>query len=173
LAGITGPTVIYFVQRSYRKSDLIELEELKFEIKKDQDTFLHKSKLCSESQFKLYDELWRKLTELEVLVENLWDKDFSNQKIKEFIRVVGQTDQKVRESALIIAADDYESLVKIIETLKEYHVGKRRLLELKDIDERASQEIQAQIETNFELRSDYVDLKKEILRKMREQIGAA
>lgn len=171
LASVIGSSIIFFTQRYYRNADSRELEVAKSEIQKDREAFLNKLRLNSEVQFRLYNELWASLTKLEDLVEDLWSRNLTAKLVRDLARTVKQTEDKMRESALVIDRADYLRLEKILDTIKNYRAGKEKLLNLEAVDERTSDEVQRQIDENFELRSEYVDLKKAMFDKMSERIG--
>lgn len=170
-SGITSAFIIFLIQRYYTKRDNNELEKLRSDLQKEMQIFSSKQRMNSELQFKLYNELWADLSGLEIIVECLWSESLTPSKLKELARVVKQTDKKVKESALIIEEKDFVRLEKILETLKNYQVGKQKILSMEVIDQRASDEFQRQLDQNFDLLSDYINLKKEMFKSMKERIG--
>lgn len=173
LSAIISASIIFIVQRVYRTSDLKEIEKFKSDIQKEREVFLSKIKLTSELQLKLYNELWVNLSDLESIVEDLWENGATPTGVKTLAKIVKSTDKKIKDSALIIETNDFQRLNKILDTLKNYQAGKIKLLALEDVDQNTSNEIQRQIEQNFDLRSQYVDLKNEMFVNMKERISVS
>lgn len=171
ISGFISGMIMFFAQRSYRQDDLEEIEKIKSSLSKDRDFFIMQMKIFSETRFKIFNELWINLTELEYQVSNLWNEGVSANKIKKLSKAVYQTEKKIKESVLVIDNDHIRRLNELIETLKNYQISKKRLLDIDDVDEYTSNEIQNLIHRNFSLYQQYKDLKGEVLISMKAKLG--
>lgn len=161
---------VFLIQRKFQNQERKQLENLKDEFRSQNYEFLTKLRLNYETQFKVYNELWAHLTELEIVVEELWSKDLTPDGVRALAKAVNETYAKVKEAALIIDEQDLVRLRNILHTLMNYKAGTQKLLALEEINEDSTNEIQQQIYLNFNLRSEYVELKLQMLSKMRQWV---
>ena len=118
-----------------------ELETTKAKYEKQLETYklqLEKSKSLffrySEHQFTLYNELWRLLYKLKLLVNELWDQaNFKN--LRAFALHFEKTIDSVEKHSLLIEDKHHDKLNAIFNTLNKFKVNKETIVKLKDIKE--------------------------------------
>lgn len=171
IGGIIVGLVSFIIQRKYRQDDLKEIESMRSELTRDRELLLMQFRTLSETRFKLYSELWSHLTDLEYKVDDLWSNGVSATKIKTLSKSVKELEKKIKESILVIDRDHLNRLNSIISNLKNFQVSKQKLLEIDEVDEFTSREIQRLIDRNFQLFTQYSELKMEILHSMQLKLG--
>lgn len=150
-----------------------ELEKIKNKLQNESEKRNLMFSLYFEGQFKLYNDLWVSLSELQTGVELLW-AEANLKNLKNFISVLSNAKKQIRNSALLIEPNHYKEIMEVIESLENYHVGKERLINarrhIEHVSEHEVQEIIDQNRHNRELINDFVE---HMLERMREQIGGA
>lgn len=157
----------YLLLRKLQKKD--HVDNLSASAQSDRESF--RFSMLSETQFKCYNDTWIGLCAIEDAMEELWSEGASRETIQHLVKVLRKFDDKFRQSALLFESDDFRDLSRMLESVKDYRVGKEKLLELDDIDDAASREIQRQIDANFELLRQYQSLKLRLLQKFRVRLG--
>jgi len=148
-----------------------ELERLKNQLQTNADKQQLVFSLYFEGQFKLYNDLWVSLSELQNEVELLW-AEASPKNLKSFIYALSKAKQKIRNSALLVEPEHYKEIMEVIDSLENYHVGKEKLINARRNIENISQgDIQEIIEENMHNRIKIALFVDRMLDKMREQIG--
>jgi len=150
-----------------------ELEKIKNKIQSESEKQSLMFSLYFEGQFKLYNDLWVSLSELQSGVELLWE-EASPRNLKNFIFVLSKAKKQIRNSALLIEPNHYREIMEVIENLESYHVGKERLINARRHIEYVSEsDIQDIINQNRHNRERINTFVEHMLEKMREQIGGA
>lgn len=86
--------------------------------------------LYSESQFQLYNSLWKQLVYTKRLADDLWKKaDPKN--LPSFADQIGQTKYVIEENMLLIEEEHYHKLVALMEEFENFNVGKQKLIEIR------------------------------------------
>jgi len=134
---------------------------------------LEKAKRYSESQFRVYNELWGSLCDLRIAGDELWEQA-STSKARQFARFLKVTSDQITRNSLLINDEDYTALRRLITRFSEFDTGKHRLIELRkssisdyDVSEHQIQEVISQNRTAHE---EYSRLLNEIEPKLRERI---
>ena len=140
------------------------------------DTLKTASFRYSDSQFGLYNELWRSLVDLKSSGDNLWEQ-VSSKKVKEFAVQVKETSDAIERSALLIEDDHYQKLKNIIKQFEAFQFGKQRLVDLRNktahrqnVDEN---EIRYTIDDNRQRKEEFTALLNELRSHFKEQISGA
>ena len=150
-----------------------ELEKIKAQLQSESQKQHLMFSMYFEGQFKLYNDLWVSLSELQSGVETLWS-EASAHNLKSFVTAVRKAKKQIRDSALLIEPEHYDEIMNAIEDLEQYRSGKEGLIfarkDLANIDQWQIQEIIDQNRNNRERIRAFVNLR---LDKMRTQIGGA
>jgi hypothetical protein len=124
-----------------------------------------------EGQFRIYNELWVALVELESGVDALWS-DASRGNLRMFESAARKAKRKIRESALLIDPEHYTEIMGALQDIKEYRQGKEHLiLERRRIDQMDDSEIAQIVERNRDNRDKIKNFTSRIMDGMRAQIG--
>lgn len=86
--------------------------------------------LYSQSQFELYNSLWKQLIYTKRLADALW-KDANPKKLPSFADQIGQTKFVIEENMLLIEEEHYNKLMDLMEEFESFKVGKQRLAEIR------------------------------------------
>ncbi len=86
--------------------------------------------MYSQSQFELYNSLWKQLVYTKRLADDLWE-EADPQKIPSFAEQIRQTRFVIEENMLLIEGSHYEALMKLITEFENFNIGKRRLVEIR------------------------------------------
>jgi len=138
------------------------------------DTLKSASFRYSDSQFGLYNELWRSLVDLKSSGDSLWEH-VSSKKVKDFAVQVQETSDAIERSALLIEDDHYQKLKNIIEQFETFQFGKQRLVDLrsKTIPRQSIDEIRSTIENNRQRKEDFTVLLNELRTHFKGQISGS
>ncbi len=148
-----------------------ELERIKNQLRTDAEKQQFIFYLYFEGQFKLYNDLWVSISELQSEVEKLWE-EASTRNLKAFVTALSKAKQQIRNSALLIDQHHYQEIMEVIENLENYHVGKERLINTRRNLENMSQwDIQEIIEKNRHNRDKINTFVEHMLGEMRGQIS--
>ncbi len=143
-----------------------ELEEHKSQL----DILKRQILLFNETQFKLYNSLWKTLYDLKQVADELWAAA-NIKNLNKFIHQLRTTQQKIYQNILIIEDTHYNELINLTTTFWNFQVGKRTLIELrKDSREINSHEIEATIQNNKHIKENYNNLIFEISQAFKNQI---
>ena len=150
-----------------------ELEKIKNKIQSESEKQNLMFSLYFEGQFKLYNDLWVSLSELQNGVELLWS-EANLRNLKNFISVLSKAKKQIRNSALLIEPQHYREIMRAIDGLESYHVGKEKLINARrNIEHVSEYEIQEIIDQNRHSRDQINIFVEHMLEKMREQIGGS
>ena len=128
----------------------------------------------SNQQFSLYSQLWIALIDLKIYGDDLWNRaTYDNLLV--FTNQLRITDKAVQEGSLFLEETHYTQIVSILKVFKDFQLGKKRLVELKNRqDIRVSQKelnteiefllssINSEIQNNRNIREIYSSLINEI-----------
>lgn len=138
---------------------------------------LEKSKqkhyLYSQSQFELYNSLWKQLMYTRRLADELW-QDADPQKIPSFAEQIRQTRYVIEENMLLIEDSDYEALLNLMGEFENFNLGKRKLIEVRQssVDEVIDniEDISKMIANNGDAKKRYDELVAKVGNSLRSQI---
>lgn len=148
-----------------------ELERIKNQLHTEAEKQQFVFSLYFEGQFKLYNDLWVSLSELQNEVEKLW-AEASTSNLRTFVSALSKAKQQIRNSALLIDQNHYKEIMDAISSLENYHVGKEKLINTRrniaNVSEREVHEIIEQNRHNRERINTFVE---HMLGEMRGQIS--
>ena len=129
--------------------------------------------LYSQSQFELYNSLWKQLVYTKRLADNLWEKaDPKN--LPSFADQIRQTKFVIEENMLLIEEEHYNRLMDLMSEFENFKVGKQRLVEIR---QSSAEEILANIDDvaemirkNGDCKVKYDDLVTQIGMSFRKQL---
>lgn len=148
-----------------------ELERIKNQLHSEAEKQQFVFSLYFEGQFKLYNDLWVSLSELQNEVEKLW-AEASTRNLRTFVSALSKAKQQIRNSALLIDQNHYKEIMDVIDSLENYHVGKEKLINTRRNIENVSQgEIHEIIERNRHNRERINTFVEHMLDEMRGQIS--
>jgi hypothetical protein len=148
-----------------------ELERIKNQLHSEAEKQQFVFSLYFEGQFKLYNDLWVSLSELQNEVEKLW-AEASTRNLRTFVSALSKAKQQIRNSALLIDQNHYNEIMDVIDSLENYHVGKEKLINTRRNIENVSQgEIHEIIERNRHNRERINTFVEHMLDEMRGQIS--
>lgn len=154
---------------------VIEREKLilnkKLEEHKNQlDILKRQILLFNETQFKLYNSLWKTLYDLKQVADELWE-GANIKNLNKFIHQLRATQQKIYQNILIIEDTHYNELINLTTTFWNFQVGKKTLIELrKDSREINNYEIEVTIQNNRHIKENYNNLIFKISQAFKNQI---
>ncbi len=126
-----------------------------------------------EGQFKIYNDLWVSLTELQMGVEHLWE-EASPSYLEQFVSALSGAKKKIRSSALLIDPVHYEEIMGVIESLEGYQFGKERLIGVRaSLEGVEPSEVQELIAQNAENRDRINTFIENMRHSMRRQMSHA
>lgn len=123
-----------------------------------------------EGQFKLYNDLWISLSELQDGVESLWS-EANLPNLRRFVLALTRAKRQIRNSALLIDPEHYQEIMVAIERFEGYQIGKEQLVHARRVDEIPQLEIERIIDQNRNSRDQINAFVNRMLDKMRRQIG--
>lgn len=147
-----------------------ELEKIKVKLQNESEKRQLVFSLYFEGQFKLYNDLWLALSELENEVDKLWESA-TTANLRSFIRSVQKAKKQIRNSALLIEKEHYDQIMENLKAFEEYQVGKQRLISLRNLNSIDVWEINNLIEQNRQRREQISTFTNNMLEIMRIQIG--
>ena len=140
------------------------------------DTLRSASFRYSDSQFGLYNELWRSLVDLKSSGDSLWEQ-VSSKNVKEFSAQLKKTSDAIERSALLIEDDHYQKLKNIIKQFESFQFGKQRLVDLRNRTAQSNNvvenEIRYTIDDNGQIKEEFTALLNELRSHFKEQISGA
>lgn len=146
-----------------------ELETHKSELDKAKSRFLR----YSETQFSMYNKLWQSLCDLNCCADELWGR-VSQSTMIAFIKQVKKTHTEVQKNRLIIEDEHYNRLNELFNELKNFEIGKKKLLQFANDNNFAGLEFQEFeqkiIRENGTIRQRYSFILDNISRDFRRQI---
>ena len=140
VAGISKLIANWLSQRMldhYNNEHTRELEKLKSDYSNalaktqhEYEKLEQKHILYSQSQFELYNSLWKQLVYTKRLADDLWN-EADPKKIPSFASQIGQTKYVIEENMLLIEESHYTELLDLMTEFDNFSVGKRRLIEIR------------------------------------------
>lgn len=155
-------------QDKLRYSSELERIRNKLEVESQQRQLIFS--LYFEGQFKLYNDLWISLVELQEGVENLW-AGASSSNLRRFMSALAKAKKQIKNSALLIDPAHYQEIMQAIERFDSYQIGKERLVNARRINDINQWEVEQIIEQNRHSREQINAFVNRMLDKMRNQIG--
>jgi hypothetical protein len=150
-----------------------ELEIIKTQLQSESQKQNLMFSMYFQGQFKLYNDLWVSLSELQSGVDALWS-EANTKNLKSFVAAVRSAKKQIRDSALLIEPEHYNDIMNAIKAFEQYRYGKEELIfarkDLATVDNWEIREIINQNRENRESITAFVNL---MLDKMRTQIGGA
>ena len=150
-----------------------ELEKIKTKLNNESQKQNLMFSMYFEGQFKLYNDLWISLSELQSGVDELW-AEASPRNLKSFVSIIKKAKKQIRHSALLIEPRHYDDIMNAIEELKDYRSGKEQLIfargDLSNIDDWQIEQI---IEENRHIKDRITRFVNTMLENMRAQIGGS
>ncbi len=147
------------------------LEQLKNELTAVRDKNQLVFSLYFEGQFKIYNDLWVALVELQHWVDQLWE-EASPRNLREFIRALKGARRQIQNSALLIEPEHYVEIIEALKAFEDYQIGKDRLVTCRRTADLTDEQIQEIIESNRESRDLIRRLTESMLDKLRTQLRA-
>ena len=150
-----------------------ELEKLKNQLQSEAQRYQFIFSLYFEGQFKIYNDLWLSLADLQEKADHLWNEPTKDNLVP-FAESVRNTKRQIRKSALLLEADHYKEILDHLHILESYVVGKKTLIQLRNVKstEHVDQDLVEDLinanTTSMQKISHSTNL---ILEKMRTQIG--
>lgn len=155
--------------------------ELQFDaIKREKDHLFDSLRTAknryADSQFTLYNELWRSLIDLKISGDSLWE-EASAKKVQNFAVQVKETSDAIERNALLIEDSHYQKLKNIIQQFEAFQFGKKQLVDLRNklahqqkIDKN---EIEYTIDQNRQKKEDFTLLLNELRNHFKVQISGS
>ena len=150
----------------------LELEKIKNRIQSESEKQNVMFSLYFEGQFKIYNDLWVSLVELQNWVDILWS-EANPRNLRMFISVLKKAKRQIRNSALLIETNHYNEIMLVIDSLENYQVGKEGLINyVNNIENSSEQEMNIRkiIEQNSESRIKINIFVDRIFKSMRDKI---
>lgn len=148
-----------------------ELEKIKTKLQNESQKQNLMFSLYFQGQFKLYNDLWVSLSELQSRVEDLW-AEASPKNLKNFAIALRKAKSQIRSSALLIEPEHYKDIMSAIENIENYRNGKEQLiLARENINQVGDWQIQEIIDGNRQHKESITKFVELMLDKMRSQIG--
>jgi hypothetical protein len=158
---------------SFKTSNQKQIEFLKSELSILKEISLRNT----NSQFKLYTELWNTLQDLKSIGDRLWEHAPLNE-VELFSKVLQAAQIAVNRGRLILSKEHYLKLMSIFKSFNNYRIGKKRLLEIRSEQEwkksiriLSENNIHQQILSNRKNKKDYDNLLDEILMNFKKALG--
>jgi len=122
-------------------------------------------------QFSLYNKLWHSLHELKKSGDALWN--IANRgNLQSFSNQLRKTSDEIEKNYLLLEEKHYDELMEILNALKKYDFGKKRLIELRqqNIEDIDDYQINTLIQNNENLKAQYDKLLNQLRDDFRKQI---
>ena len=147
-----------------------ELEKSKNELEKAKSQFLR----YSESQFNLYNALWKVLLNTKKEADELWEKA-NPEKVDSFSKQIKLTKSAINDNLLLIEEDHYKRLMDLIEKFEKFEFGKVKLIDIRRFSNENTEsilqsDIKQTIKSNQNIKDMYDVLIDEIGKTFRNQI---
>jgi len=158
----------------YRLQQEIEKAKAQYQL----ETEKNKAKFLrySETQFKLYNDLWLALCELETTAEALWESAEVDM-VLQLRSKLADAKKALRKGYLLVEDGDYRQLLDVLQQFEQFQFGKSRLVQLRSRAQLAEAyvdeaEVRNVINANSGIRIQYSDLLEVIRRSLKKQISA-
>jgi hypothetical protein len=149
-----------------------EIELLKAQLDAEQ----HRNSRTEDAQFKLYNEVWEYLQEVEKHGEELW-AEVSRDNWEAFLVSLRNARLAMNKGRLILSEHHYQQLCEIMSEYEYYALGKAKLIELRSKESRnevfnefSEKNIRQQIWDNAHHRRQYQQLLAEIAGEFKKQL---
>lgn len=147
-----------------------ELEKSKNELEKAKSQFLR----YSESQFNLYNALWKVLLNTKKEADELWEKA-NPEKVDSFSKQIKLTKSAINDNLLLIEEYHYKRLMDLIEKFEKFEFGKVKLIDIRRFSNENTEsilqsDIKQTIKSNQNIKDMYDVLIDEIGKTFRNQI---
>lgn len=147
-----------------------ELEKIKATLEKENEKQKLIFSIYFEGQFKIYNNLWLSLVNLENEVDKLW-LSATNTNLSSFVKAIQKAKKQIKDSALLIEKEHYIQILKNLKSFEDYRIGKETLIEKRNYDSISESEIKYLIHSNRTQREQITLFTNDMLEKMRIQIG--
>ena len=148
-----------------------ELEQIKTKLNNESQKQNLMFSMYFEGQFKLYNDLWISLSELQSGVDALW-AEASPKNLKAFVSIIKKAKKQIRHSALLIEPRHYDDIMNAIGELEEYRAGKEQLIFARgDFEYIDDYEVDRIINENRHIKDRITHFVNAMLANMRSQIG--
>ncbi len=147
-----------------------ELEQIKAKLQKENEKQKFVFSMYFEGQFKIYNNLWLSLVNLESEVEKLW-KSATNTNLSSFIKAIEKAKTQIKNSALLIEKEHYNQILESLKAFEDYKIGKETLIEQRNYSSIDEDEIKKLVNDNGIQREQITSFINNMLEKMRAQIG--
>lgn len=129
--------------------------------------------LYTQSQFEIYNSLWKQLIYTKRLADELW-KNVDPQKLPSFADQIGQTKYVIEENMLLIEENHYKTLTALLDEFQNFQIGKQKLVEMKHFSSEEIlanfQDLSKMIQDNGDCKERYDRLVSEIGDSFRKQL---
>lgn len=155
-----------------RRKTEIELSKLNNRLSMELELAKIKFGPYSESQFGIYNELWKSLCNLKYSMLELWD-EASKSNLNSFSKQLFDTNMKLENSALVIEENHYIELMKILNEFANYELGKKILIEYRKqrVPSPERHQIQKMINENSRIKNSLLEILQIIRSSLRRQIS--
>ena len=128
--------------------------------------------LYFEGQFKIYNDLWIALSELQNEVDKLWE-NASNSNLHSFVKAIKNAKNQIRRSAILIEQEHYEQIISNLNAFEDYQIGKEKLINIRNsnFNNTYGNQINNLIHENDERRQQIKQFINIMLEKIRNQIS--
>ena len=147
-----------------------ELEKIKAKLQKENEKQKLVFSIYFEGQFKIYNNLWLSLVNLENEVDKLW-QSATNRNLSSFVKAIQKAKKQIKDSALLIEKEHYTQILENLKSFEDYQIGKETLIEKRNYDSISKNEIKDLISNNGTQREQITLFINDMLEKMRVQIG--
>jgi hypothetical protein len=151
-----------------------EIEKAKVQYQLEAEKNKAKYIRYSETQFKMYNDLWHALCQLEEAAETLWDAA-TVERLMGFATKLHRAKNAIKVGYLVIETSHYQDLMSIIRQFEEFKFGKERLIRLRMKNRQeisvSDNEIQRVIDMNSQIRDDYINLLESVAASLKRQIA--
>lgn len=146
------------------------LEKLKTDLQNESQKQQFVFSMYFEGQFKIYNDLWLALSELQNEVDKLWESATSSN-LNSFVRSIKKASKQIRNSAILIEQEHYNQIMDTIKAFEEYQIGKERLITYRNFNNINTEQLNDLIEINIDNREKISNFTDSMLQKIRKQIG--
>jgi len=147
-----------------------ELEKIKDTLQKENEKQKLVFSIYFEGQFKIYNNLWLSLVNLENEVDKLW-QSATNTNLSSFVKAIQKAKKQIKDSALLIEKEHYTQILENLKSFEDYRIGKETLIEHRNYNSIDENEIKNLIRDNGTQREQITLFINDMLEKMRVQIG--
>ncbi|AOS97374.1 hypothetical protein AUP74_01944 [Microbulbifer aggregans] len=149
-----------------------ELEHIKNQLESERSRNQFIFSLYFEGQFRIYNDLWSSLVELQHCVKSLWESA-STANVQKLSKSLKEAKLQVQKSALLIEPDHYIEIINALEDFENYRVGKEKLVSIRRVSDIEHWQIDQIIQDNLCNKDRISQFSEEILNKMRGRLRLA